>query len=225
MNPAKKLLKSRTTSGLRSAIREVRKEWRLCCRHRSTLRRVPQFLRTRVPLKLNLGSGPNIKPGWLNIDLFDPGADLQLDLREPWPFPNDSVSYIYSEHVFEHFEFMHEVPHFLAESKRVLRPGGVFDVAVPDTEWPIRAYGNSEDRFWRLGPHTCYPAWCETHLDYINYHFRQAGEHKYAWDAETLARSLDRAGFTSISQREFDPALDTEYRRTGTLYMRGLKSS
>jgi hypothetical protein len=36
-------------------------------------------------LKLNLRCGPNRKPGWINIDLFDCYADLRLDLREKCP--------------------------------------------------------------------------------------------------------------------------------------------
>jgi len=159
----------------------------------------------------------------LNIDLFHPAADLHLDLRERWPFPDGSVSHIYSEHVLEHFEFSYPVPHIMAESFRVLCPGGVFDVGVPDTEWAIRSYGNPESLFFSMARSTWHPAWCETQLDHINEHFRQHGEHKYCWDTETLTRSLRRAGFTSITRREFDPDLDAEFRRMGTFYMRALK--
>jgi len=223
MKFARKLLKSQTTTGLRSAFRQLREEWRLCRRHRKTVKRVPLFLRGSGPLKLNLGCGPNPKPGWINIDLWHPAADLHLDLREPWPFPDDRMSHVYSEHVFEHFAFRNEVPRFLAECKRVLCPGGVFNVGVPDSEWPIRAYGNPGNDYWRLARDGWHPDWCETQLDHINYHFRQDGEHKYAWDAETLTRSLLKAGFTSVARREFDPDLDAESRRLGTLYMRAIK--
>jgi predicted SAM-dependent methyltransferase len=200
MISSRNYIKGFSTAGLRSAVRQVFKEWRLCQRHRRSVSMLPRFLENS-PLKLDLGSGSNNKQGWLNIDLFHPSADLQLDLREAWPFPNGSVLHIYSEHVFEHFEFHREVPHFLSESLRVLRPGGIFDVGVPDSEWPIRAYGNSAEEYWRLAETQWHPKWCETQLDHINYHFRQDGEHQYAWDEETLARSLRRAGFTSIIRR------------------------
>ena len=39
----------------------------------------------------------------------------------------------------------------------------------------------------------------------INYVFRQGGEHKYAYDAETLKEVLERDGFTNVSRRSFDP--------------------
>jgi predicted SAM-dependent methyltransferase len=221
LSSVKSFIKSQISKGLLSALRSTREEWNISRLHRSELKKVNRFLRPPEK-KLNLGCGPNLKAGWINIDLFDPGADLRLDLRENWPFADASVSYIYSEHVFEHFEIGEEVPHFLSEARRVLQPGGLFDVAVPDTEWPLRAYGDPSNRYWaRSEPY--HPEWCETQMDHINYHFRQGTEHKYAWDYETLARTLRRFGFTDITRREFDPARDTEFRREGTLYVTGIK--
>jgi len=217
----KSYVKSHTTYASRRAVRDVAMECRLYYRHWFAVRKVTRFLQT-LPLKLNLGCGPNSRPGWLNIDLFDSRADLQLDLRRRWPFPDGSVAHIYSEHAFEHFEFDQEVPYFLSESLRVLQDGGVFDVGVPDTEWPIRGYGQPDHEYWRFAP-TCHPESCETQLDHLNFHFRQGEQHKYAWDEETLTRSLQRSGFVSIARRPFDATLDSESRRTGTLYMRAIK--
>lgn len=174
------------------------------------------------PIKLNLGCGPNPKAGWVNIDLFHSAADLQLDLREPWPFPDNCASHIYSEHVFEHFEIFYEVPLFLGEALRILQPGGVFDVGVPDTEWPLRSYGDPSNEYWAFAPKV-HPKYCQTQLEHINYHFRQKEEHKYAWDEETMAKALNTFGFLSIQRRGFDPSLDSESRKTGSLYMRGIK--
>ncbi len=182
---------------------------------------VPRFVGT-LPIRLHLGSGPNHKVGWVNIDLFHPDADLQLDLRDPWPFPSESASHIYSEHVFEHFDYYDEVPHFLSESMRILRRDGIFDVGVPDTEWPLRAYQDPEDEYWKMVG-KWHPRECVTQLDHINYHFRQRGEHKYAWDCETLQITLESHGFTMVERRGFDPALDCATRNPGTLYLRGRK--
>ena len=210
-------VKRQTTLALRESVRRVSFELRLSRLHCRGAKKALQ-LSKNAPVRLNLGCGPNPKDGWINIDLFHSAADLQLDLREDWPFPENSASYIYSEHVFEHFEFLLEVPHFLREALRVLRPGGVFDVVVPDTEAILKAYGDPAASYWSTSKRW-HPAWCHTELDRINYHFRQNGEHKYAWDAESLAWVLKEAGFTSISQRDFDPLLDTEDRRFGSLYM------
>jgi predicted SAM-dependent methyltransferase len=217
----KRFVRRHSTRGFTEAAIQARDEWRLCSLHRKELRKAPKFL-SSVPVKLNLGCGPNRKQGWVNIDLFDPGADLRLDLREEWPFPDACVSNIYSEHVFEHFEYFVEVPHFLKESLRVLQRGGIFDVGVPDTEWALLAYRRPHDEYWPFSA-TVHPKDYKTQLDHINYHFRQEGEHKYAWDSETLSQVLQASGFQSVAVRQFDPQLDSEIRRPGTLYMRGVK--
>jgi predicted SAM-dependent methyltransferase len=193
-------------------------------RHRRSVKKLLESINGKSELRLHLGCGPNLKPDWINIDLFAPNADAQLDLREDWPFPTDSASKVYSEHVFEHFEHPVEVRHFLAETLRVLKPGGTMDIGVPDTEWPLTAYGDDSDEYWRLAKSGWHPPFCETKLDHINYHFRQEGEHKYAWDAATLTNELQKAGFVSIERRDFDPSLDLERRKLGTLYVRAKKS-
>jgi predicted SAM-dependent methyltransferase len=223
LNPVKESVRAHISKGLFDAIQNARHEWRIARQHRAALKKVGLFL-NRAEKKLNLGCGPNCKPGWINIDIFDSHADLSLDLRERWPFADASVSHVYSEHVFEHFELPDEVPHFLSEARRVLRPDGIFDVGVPDTEWPLDAYRDPDNPYWQLAK-TTHPAWCETRMDHINYHFRQGREHKYAWDYETLARALQKSGFTEVTRREFDPALDTESRKLGTLYLRAIKPS
>lgn len=220
VNPFRRFL----SKGLRHALRLVRVESELSWRHRRSLSRLSSVTAPKPELKLNLGCGPNVKVGWVNIDLFDSGAELQLDLREPWPFATGSVGHAYSEHVFEHFLFPDEVTHFLAEALRVLKPGGVIDIGVPDTEWPLKAYQVPSDEYWILAKTKWHPARCETQLDHINYHFRQDGQHKYSWDEETLAVKLREAGFVSVKRRGFDSYLDTESRQLGTLYMRAQKS-
>ena len=213
---------SRMSYGLHQATNRWFDEWTLYRLHHREVAKAPHFCRS-LPAKLNLGCGSNRKDGWVNVDLFDAHADLQLDLREIWPFPDNSVSYIYSEHVFEHFEFHIEMPHFLREAYRVLEPAGAFDVVVPDTEPALKAYGNPSSNYWPSLAKRWHPDWCETELDHINFHFRQDGEHKFAWDAETLGRTLKAAGFTNVLRREFNPLMDTEERRIGSLYMKGIK--
>jgi predicted SAM-dependent methyltransferase len=180
-------------------------------------------LADRRDLKLQFGCGPHIKEGWVNIDLRS-GADIRLDLSKPLPFPNDSTDIIYSEHFLEHIDYPQATMALLAECWRVLKPGGVFSVGVPDTEWPLLEYaGVRKDGYFAIAKKQWHPDWCETDLEHINFHFRQGGEHRFAYDFTTMEKALSRAGFVDIRRREFDPELDTESRRLGTLYVDAVK--
>ena len=220
----KRLLQRHLSHGLVDALRQLRTEIAILVVHRRSTRKSRKLLGT-APVKLNCGCGPAVKRDWINVDLHK-RADLRLDLREKLPFPDSSVSFIYSEHFFEHLEHPQETGRFLGESLRVLIPGGQFRVGVPDTEWPLCDYARGIDdhfRFVRAGPYL--PAYCDTKMHSINYHFRQGSEHKWAYDYETLAKVLSQAGFSLVEKSEFDPALDSEHRRIGTLYVNAFKDA
>lgn len=61
------------------------------------------------------------------------------DLRKGIPYPDGSVDAVYHSHMLEHID--HDaVPGFLAEVRRVLKPGGVHRIVVPDLELQAREY-------------------------------------------------------------------------------------
>ncbi|HEY2987045.1 MAG TPA: methyltransferase domain-containing protein [Candidatus Binatia bacterium] len=212
--------KAKTTAGFRRAVRDLAEEFRVQRLHRAALRRAHRY--STDNLKLNAGCGRNFKDGWINIDMSDK-ADLQLDLREPLPFAAESVSIVYSEHFLEHLEYPDQALNFLKESLRVLQPGGLFSVGVPDTEWPLKSYVNEDQEYFLLARQRWHPAWCNTRMHNLNYHFRQGRQHKYAYDFETLAQILGEVGFVSIARRAFNPGLDDERREHGTLYVDAYK--
>jgi len=84
-------------------------------------------------MKLNLGCGQDIRPssdGWVNIDWRQhDGVDMVLDITKvPLPFPNGSVEYVLTSHVFEHLPQWENV---LIDIHRMLKPGGMCEVRVP----------------------------------------------------------------------------------------------
>lgn len=90
--------------------------------------------------KLNLGCGARALPSWTNLDFQAvPGLVLAHDLRTPLPFSNDTFDVVYHSHVLEHLSPA-DAARFLAECHRVLRPGGVLRVLVPDLEDKARLY-------------------------------------------------------------------------------------
>lgn len=174
-------------------------------------------------LRLNLGCGSNVKPGWVNIDLARE-ADLALDLRKRLPFRDGSCALVYSEHFFEHLVYPGEADLHVREAYRVLRPGGVLSLGVPDAEETLLAYVNRDDEYFRIAKERWHPSWCKTPMDHVNYAFRQGTQHKYAWDFETLERLLSESGFSEIRRRDFDPVLDSSSRQFGTLYVDAVKA-
>jgi predicted SAM-dependent methyltransferase len=219
----KAAIKHRLPRGIGEAVRLLVHELRILWQHSRGVRKSRQYTHSSG-LKLNIGCGPNIKPGWVNIDL-GPNVDLTLDMRRSIPLPTGSASCIYSEHFFEHLENPPSVQTFLLEAYRLLESGGLFSVGVPDTEWIIRDYNGLPYKEHKPGEWLkfvkggLHPDCCYTPLDHINFHFRQFTEHKYAYDYVTLAHVLEQAGFTDIRQRDFDPSLDAQSRKIGTLYV------
>lgn len=84
--------------------------------------------------KLNLGCGRRFHPAWLNLDIVpaDP-AVIAHNLLEPLPLDDGSCSVVYHSHVLEHIPKA-KAGLFIAECFRVLAPGGVIRIAVPDLE-------------------------------------------------------------------------------------------
>jgi SAM-dependent methyltransferase len=94
-----------------------------------------------APLKLNLGAGLSRMEGYLSVDeiKFD-GIDVVADLRNPWPWGDNTVSDIHMSHVLEHFTGDERV-HIFNEMYRVLIPDGKAYIITP--HWSSqRAYGD-----------------------------------------------------------------------------------
>lgn len=64
---------------------------------------------------------------------------LVHDIKKGLPFDNDSVDVVYHSHILEHID-REFVESFLKEVKRVLIPGGIHRMAVPDMEYFCREY-------------------------------------------------------------------------------------
>jgi predicted SAM-dependent methyltransferase len=96
---------------------------------------------------LHLGCGPNLLPGWVNIDRVARTPEVRTDIdltRLPWP--DASVAAILAEHVFEHLGFTEE-QQVWTEAARVLQPGGTLTIEVPDFEWVCTSFLAAEDKF------------------------------------------------------------------------------
>lgn len=179
-------------------------------------------------LKINIGNGPFKHPGWINVDchISLKKDDIVCDLRRKWPLRSSSAKYIFSEHVFEHFGYPAEIGHVLKECHRVLQPGGVLRVIVPDADRYLRAYADDDENFVRQvgGPSA-------TTLSLVNTMMRENGFHRYAYNYSELAAVLQRAGFASVSPsslgasqyEELNLDLNNGQRDLESLYVEAVK--
>jgi SAM-dependent methyltransferase len=174
----------------------------------------------RSPLRLHLGSGRFPKAGWVNIDLLGAPVDLPWNLAAGIPFPSGSADAVFHEHLLEHLSLA-EGYGLLRECARVLKPGGVLRLGVPDAGAYLRAYAGAGDFIHRLRPGR------PTALLAVQEVFYRHG-HRSAYDQETLQLLCRAAGFGRVEPRPFGqsrlhPAPDSPHRRAETLYMEAVK--
>ena len=104
------------------------------------LQQVRAAASTDRPRRLNLGCGSRFHPAWVNVDLRPQHPSVRAhDVTAPLPFPDESFDAVYHAHLLEHLPRACALP-FARECFRVLRPGGILRVVVPDLEQIARLY-------------------------------------------------------------------------------------
>lgn len=83
---------------------------------------------------LNLGCGYTFHPDWTNLDFVSNSPHvIAHNLLSGIPFEDGAFEVVYHSHVLEHFP-KDKAGLFLTECGRVLKPGGIIRIAVPDLE-------------------------------------------------------------------------------------------
>ncbi|MDB9758760.1 methyltransferase domain-containing protein [Gammaproteobacteria bacterium] len=118
-------------------------------------------------MKLNLGCGFQVVEGWVNTD-YSLGARASryplikflaarlkvfshewssniylADLTVSFPWRDNEIDVIYSSHVLEHLD-KQQGKNFISECHRVLKPGGIIRVIVPNLDEIIRLYNEKQ---------------------------------------------------------------------------------
>ena len=89
---------------------------------------------------VNVGCGQRYLSDWINIDMVSSGPGVMaFDLTQGIPLNNESCQVVYNSHFLEHLRHKDALP-FIGECYRVLKPGGILRVVVPDLEQISRAY-------------------------------------------------------------------------------------
>ncbi|MDO4574085.1 MAG: methyltransferase domain-containing protein [Planctomycetia bacterium] len=198
-------------------IQKIRKEYYI-----RKFRR--QFAGQALPIKLNVGCGTDYKPGWINLDNNSDHnikqLDLNWDMRYYMPFPSESVDFIFNEHFLEHLT-VEQGKSAIQEFLRILKPGGVLRIAMPDLENTVKAY---YDEDWRNSPtlKKFGLTFIQTRAERINIGFRWWG-HQWLYDWEELERRIREVSETvqitrcALRQSEYPELRDLETREESVL--------
>jgi predicted SAM-dependent methyltransferase len=177
--------------------------------------RIAQYLIDHPIRKVQLGAGSSRLKGWLNTDI-EPGDGLAyLDATQRFPFEDGSIHYIFSEHVIEHLSY-EEGKLMVAESLRVLVPGGRMRISTPDLTRFLELFDKNPSPQvksyiqGKLGWHN-WPREPNAAAIILNLQMSSWG-HKFMYDVETLGGVLTRAGFQNVQEFEENISNDPHLR-------------
>jgi len=169
-------------------------------------------------LKVHLGAGSQQLPGWVNIDA--PPSDLSVNLARGIPLPDQCAQFVFCSHLLEHLYYPTEVGVLLADCGRVLIPGGVLRIIVPDAQACLRAYVQRDHDFFNERGRQ-WPGWpadrtlLEDTLPYLGAFADPGGlyeTHRFGFDFETLERRLLSCGFRRVTRSAYLESVHPELR-------------
>lgn len=173
---------------------------------------------------INLGCGLSIAPGWINID-NSPNARLSkypllrwslwklgilsdlhygvdwpktieiYDLKKRLPYADSTIDYVYTSHFLEHLARA-DAKRLIAEVFRILKPGGVARIVVPDLAMGARHYLSG----FESGDPNAAPeflSWMQLSRQGVR------DPHLWMYDAHSLGAMLGEIGFTGVSVCEY----------------------
>lgn len=112
-----------------------------------------------------------------------------LDLTKKFPWDDNSVDAAYTSHVLEHL-YLEGALNCILEVYRVLKPGGIFRIAVPDLDQLIKSYDSS-----------CPEVFLTEFLEATQ--TLEKNRHHWHYNENSLRKILQEAGFRDIVRREY----------------------
>lgn len=116
---------------------------------------------------------------------------IHHDLAYSIPCEDETVDFIFTSHFLEHL-FKKDAENFLREAARVLKPGGMIRLSVPDLAFAVKLYSQG-DKARML----------ESYF-FVDHNENYFSRHKYMYDFELLLKMFELAGFVKIKQCKFN---------------------
>ena len=191
--------------------------------------------RIRKLVYVDLGCGLNTHEDFINMDfLWHSKVDVCWDISRGLPFSNASMKGIFTEHCLEHFSLPMAVS-ILKECRRLLAPGGILRIVVPDGEAYLRTYcrqlqGDDSVRFPFQESESLGGVYSPIlSVNRVFYQDRDSlNGHRFIFDFDILQRLLRRCGFNSVSRVQFRQGsdstllIDTAARAPESLYVEAI---
>ena len=153
---------------------------------------------TLVSRRLNWGCGEHPEPGWINSDIKDgPGIDLSCDIREGLPLEADTIDYAVSIHALPEIPYT-DIVGALRELRRVLKPGGVLRLALPDLDKGIQAYLSEDEDYFLVPDEDARAIGSKFIVQMIWY-----GYSRTLFTYDFTAELLRKAGFAQVTRSDF----------------------
>jgi len=155
---------------------------------------------------LNVGFWTNLENGKLyeNPNGAEGTILLNYDLTHGIPASENSLEVIYHSHMLEHLTNTEGIE-FLKDCYRVLKPGGVMRVLVPDLGYFSKKYVEGDDFFFDAyrkealaDNKALYPTRGAIFMGMLHNH-----GHKMGYDFETMHHALQSIGFINIQKTMF----------------------
>jgi len=140
-----------------------------------------------------------------------------------------SVDVVYSSHMLEHLD-RNEAVRFLKEAFRLLRPGGIIRIAVPDIKKHVARYNETGDADALIeATHLCAPR-PRSLAQRLRLLFVGTRHHQWMYDGASLSSLLQRHGFMRAEEMpggqtridDYQP-LDLQERASESVYVEAEK--
>jgi SAM-dependent methyltransferase len=151
-------------------------------------------------IRLNLGCGDKILPGYINVDVVSERAgnkpDFVTDIRDLKGIPDSFADEVLAVHVVEHF-WRWEVLNVLKEWCRVLKPGGKMILECPNLRSACEEFLKNDDAAALPGPEGQRTMW----VFYGDPRWRDPlMVHRWGYTPVSLARVMHEAGLVNLQQ-------------------------